>query len=64
MFSTKNQRNPLISLSRGSPITEKVLGSVEFKWHTWLEEPTIADAIMDRIVHRAYKIALKGESLR
>lgn len=33
-------------------------------WHTWLNEPTIADAIMDRIVHGAYKIALKGKSLR
>ena len=33
-------------------------------WHTWLGEPTMADAIMDRIVHGAYKIALKGKSLR
>jgi DNA replication protein DnaC len=33
-------------------------------WHTWLGEPTVADAIMDRIVHGSYKIALKGKSLR
>jgi DNA replication protein DnaC len=33
-------------------------------WHTWLGEPTMADAIMDRIVHGSYKIALKGKSLR
>jgi DNA replication protein DnaC len=33
-------------------------------WHEALGEPTLADAILDRLVHRAYKIALKGESLR
>jgi DNA replication protein DnaC len=26
--------------------------------------PTIADAILDRLVHNAYRIELKGESLR
>ncbi|MYZ54198.1 ATP-binding protein, partial [Malikia spinosa] len=33
-------------------------------WHAWLDEPTLADAILDRIVHGAHKIALKGESMR
>lgn len=33
-------------------------------WHEWLGEPTVADAILDQIVHGAHKIALKGESLR
>ena len=33
-------------------------------WHEWLGEPTVADAILDRIVHGSHKIALKGESLR
>jgi DNA replication protein DnaC len=33
-------------------------------WHEWLADPTLADAILDRIVHGAHKIALKGESLR
>jgi DNA replication protein DnaC len=33
-------------------------------WHEWLGEPTVADAILDRVVHTAHKIALKGESLR
>ena len=33
-------------------------------WHAWLDEPTLADAILDRIVHGSYKIALKGESMR
>jgi hypothetical protein len=33
-------------------------------WHAWLDEPTLADAILDRVVHCAHKIALKGESMR
>jgi DNA replication protein DnaC len=33
-------------------------------WHQWLGEPTIADAIMDRLLHSAHTLALKGESLR
>lgn len=33
-------------------------------WHQWLDDPTLADAILDRIVHSAHRIELKGESLR
>jgi DNA replication protein DnaC len=33
-------------------------------WHAWLEDPTVADAILDRIVHTSHRIALKGASLR
>jgi len=33
-------------------------------WHNILADPTLADAIMDRLVHNAYKIELKGESMR
>ena len=34
------------------------------KWHAWLDDPTVADAILDRIVHGSHRIALKGPSLR
>ena len=34
------------------------------KWHEVIGDPTIADAILDRIVHSAKRIELKGESLR
>lgn len=34
------------------------------KWHAWLDDPTIADAILDRIVHTSHRIELKGPSLR
>jgi DNA replication protein DnaC len=33
-------------------------------WHKYLGEPMTADAILDRLVHNAYKINLKGVSLR
>ena len=33
-------------------------------WHDIIGEQTIADAILDRIVHDAHRIEMKGESLR
>ena len=33
-------------------------------WHHHLGDPTLADAILDRLVHNAYKIKIKGESMR
>ena len=33
-------------------------------WHTYLDDPTLADAILDRVVHSSHKIDLKGGSLR
>jgi DNA replication protein DnaC len=33
-------------------------------WHDNLGDPTLADAICDRILHTAYRIELRGESLR
>jgi len=33
-------------------------------WHEVVGEPTFADAILDRLVHNAYRIALDGPSLR
>jgi DNA replication protein DnaC len=33
-------------------------------WHEVIAEPTFADAILDRLVHNAYRLALDGPSLR
>ena len=33
-------------------------------WHDVIGDPTYADAILDRLVHNAHRIALTGESLR
>jgi DNA replication protein DnaC len=34
------------------------------QWHVYLEDPTIADAILDRLIHNSYRLALKGDSMR
>jgi len=34
------------------------------EWHPNIGDPTIADAICDRLLHTAYKIELRGESIR
>jgi len=34
------------------------------RWHDVIGDPTYADAVLDRIVHNAHKIALSGDSLR
>jgi DNA replication protein DnaC len=33
-------------------------------WHAFLGDPTVADAVLDRLVHNAYTITLKGPSRR
>lgn len=34
------------------------------QWHAYLADPTLADAILDRVVHNAYRLNLSGESMR
>ena len=34
------------------------------KWHEWIGDPTVADAVLDRLVHNAYKLELRGNSRR
>ena len=33
-------------------------------WHEQIGDPSIADTILDRLIHNAYRIELKGESMR
>jgi DNA replication protein DnaC len=47
-------KHPIIFISQ-IPVSE---------WHSLIGEDTIADAIMDRIVHNSYRMELKGESVR
>ena len=34
------------------------------RWYEIIGNPTIADAILDRLIHNAYRIELRGESMR
>ena len=60
---TSGERNDLLELlddrvgSRSTLITSQLPVNA---WHAWLDDPTLADAILDRIVHAAHRIALKG----
>jgi DNA replication protein DnaC len=64
---TAAERNDLLELlddrvgTRATLITSQLPVT---SWHEWLNDPTLADAILDRIVHAAHKITLKGESMR
>jgi DNA replication protein DnaC len=33
-------------------------------WHAWIGDPTIADAILDRLLSRSHRLNLKGQSMR
>lgn len=33
-------------------------------WHSRIPDPTLADAVLDRLVHNAYRLELQGESMR
>ena len=42
-----------------------IVGQIPLEhWHELLPDPTVADAILDRLVHNAHKISLKGDSMR
>ena len=34
------------------------------QWHGFFPDPTLADAILDRVVHQSHRLSLKGESMR
>jgi DNA replication protein DnaC len=33
-------------------------------WHAYIGDPAVADAALDRVVHNAHHLTLKGESMR
>lgn len=47
---------------RKSTLTTAQLPVVQ--WHAMIGEPTIADAILDRIIHNAHRLTLEGDSMR
>ena len=34
------------------------------RWYEMIGTPTLADAVLDRLIHNAYRIDLSGDSLR
>jgi len=61
------QRQDLLEVIEDRYNISSTLITSQFKhehWHEIIGDPTIADAILDRVVHNSYKLALKGESRR
>ena len=63
---TLGQRNDVLELmedphaARSTLITSQV--PVQ-KWHAAIGDATLADAILDRLLHNAHRLQLKGESM-
>ncbi len=65
-LSTRN-RYDLMELIEDRSSTSATLITSQLpvnKWHDYIGEPTLADAILDRLIHRAHRIELRGESMR
>jgi len=61
------QRRDLLELAeeRHSRKSTLIVSQIPIeKWHDLIGESTIADAVLDRLVHNAHKISMKGDSMR
>jgi DNA replication protein DnaC len=66
MFTEEHRRNLLeIFEDRHGVRSTFVAAQVPVdRWHDIIGDPTLAGAILDRLIHNAYKIELKGDSMR
>jgi DNA replication protein DnaC len=63
----KEQRHDLLEIleDRHGRRSTLVTSQLPVKhWHEIIADPTLADAILDRLIHNAYKLVLSGESMR
>lgn len=64
---TSDQRRDLAEVieERAQRRSTMILSQLDVDdWHQAFGEPTLADAILDRVVHNAYRLPLKGKSMR
>ena len=64
---TAEHRRDLLEILKDRHGTRSTLATSQLpleKWHEIIGDPTLTDANLDRLVHNAYKINLKGESMR
>lgn len=62
-----NDCGPLLDVIEEKEQTGSIIVTTQFpidKWHLKLPDPTIADAICDRLTHGAIKLNMKGDSMR
>ena len=65
-LSAENRRDLLEALEdrQGTRSTVATSQLPIDEWQYLIGDPTLADAILDRLVHNAYKINLRGDSMR
>lgn len=66
-FLTDEQRRDLFEIAEDRYGRRSTLIAAQLPpkhWHEIIGDPTLADAILDRIIHNAHTITLKGESMR
>lgn len=64
---TDEHRRDLLELLEDRYALRSTLVTSQFpveRWHDLIGDPTLADAILDRLVHNAYKLNLTGDSMR
>ena len=64
---TDESRHDLLEILEDRNTIASTLVTSQFpvsKWHDLIGDPTLADAILDRLIHSAYRIELKGGSIR
>ena len=64
---TQEQRQDLLELvdDRHNRSSTVITSQLPVKlWHEMINDDTLADAILDRLVHNGYRLELKGESMR
>ena len=64
---TLSQRNDLLEIMEDRHTTKSTIFTSQLptiKWHDYIGDVTLADAILDRLLHNTHKLELKGESMR
>lgn len=64
---TQDQRRDILEIIEDQHHVKSLLITSQLptqKWHEMIADPTIADAILDRLLNKNFKLELKGESMR
>lgn len=64
---TQVQKNDLLEIMEDRHNQKSTIVTSQLpqeNWHSFIDDPTLADAILDRLLHNAHKLNLKGESMR
>ena len=66
-YLSAEQQRHLLELLDDRYDTRSTIATSQYpveQWHETMEDPTLADAVLDRLIHNAHKIELVGESMR